>query len=76
MDSKNRAPTPSFRRRRSENICDTNISDNDPSKEFFEACRNGDLTKVSEIANSVNVNARDTTGRRSTPLHFAAGFIE
>lgn len=42
-------------------------------RELFEACRGGDLTKVKTLVNSVNVNSRDTAGRKSTPLHFAAG---
>lgn len=49
------------------------ISGNDPLRELFEACRNGDLSRVKKIATHQNVNARDTAGRKSTPLHFAAG---
>ena len=30
--------------------------------------------KVRELVTPQNVNARDTTGRRSSPLHFAAGY--
>jgi len=41
---------------------------------LFEACRNGDVTKVRRIVNvNSNVNLRDTAGRKSSPLHFAAG---
>ncbi|XP_073238296.1 poly [ADP-ribose] polymerase tankyrase-1-like [Porites lutea] len=44
-------------------------------RELFEACRNGDVTKVRRIVNiNPNVNIRDTAGRKSSPLHFAAGF--
>ncbi|XP_029212832.2 poly [ADP-ribose] polymerase tankyrase-1-like [Acropora muricata] len=44
-------------------------------RELFEACRNGDVTKVRRIVNTnSNVNLRDTAGRKSSPLHFAAGF--
>ncbi|KAB7507404.1 Tankyrase-1 [Armadillidium nasatum] len=50
------------------------ISGNDPLRELFEACRNGDLSRVKKISTHQNVNARDTAGRKSTPLHFAAGF--
>ncbi|XP_070541191.1 poly [ADP-ribose] polymerase tankyrase-2-like [Ptychodera flava] len=46
----------------------------DPNRELFEACRNGDLVRVKKLVSSHNVNARDTAGRKSTPLHFAAGF--
>ncbi|KAL8592133.1 Poly [ADP-ribose] polymerase tankyrase-2 [Nucella lapillus] len=54
---------------------DSNIpSQNDPGRELFEACRNGDLNKVKKLISSNNVNAKDTAGRKSTPLHFAAGF--
>ena len=43
-------------------------------RELFESCRNGDLTKVRRIVSgNSNVNIRDTTGRKSSPLHFAAG---
>ena len=45
-------------------------------RELFEACRNGDVTKVRRIVNiNPNVNIRDTAGRKSSPLHFAAGKI-
>lgn len=49
------------------------ISGSEPLKELFEACRNGDLIRVKKLVNSQNVNARDTAGRKSSPLHFAAG---
>ncbi|XP_065142846.1 poly [ADP-ribose] polymerase tankyrase-1 isoform X3 [Paramisgurnus dabryanus] len=43
-------------------------------RELFEACRNGDVVRVKRLVDSVNVNAKDMAGRKSTPLHFAAGF--
>ncbi|XP_053084895.1 tankyrase, TRF1-interacting ankyrin-related ADP-ribose polymerase b isoform X1 [Pangasianodon hypophthalmus] len=43
-------------------------------RELFEACRNGDVSRVKRLVDSVNVNAKDVSGRKSTPLHFAAGF--
>ncbi|CAH1784884.1 unnamed protein product, partial [Owenia fusiformis] len=43
-------------------------------RELFEACKNGDLVKVKKLVNTSNVNAKDTAGRKSSPLHFAAGF--
>ncbi|XP_007894883.1 poly [ADP-ribose] polymerase tankyrase-2 isoform X1 [Callorhinchus milii] len=46
----------------------------DPARELFEACRNGDVARVKRLVSADNVNARDTVGRRSTPLHFSAGF--
>ena len=49
------------------------ISPNDPLRELFEACKSGDVIRVRAMVDSSNVNARDTAGRRSTPLHFAAG---
>ncbi|KAJ8317508.1 hypothetical protein KUTeg_005412 [Tegillarca granosa] len=49
-------------------------SHNDPGRDLFEACRNGDLNKVKKLVNHHNVNAKDTAGRKSSPLHFAAGF--
>jgi len=48
-------------------------SRNDPNRELFEACRNGDTVKVRKLVNTNNVNAKDTAGRKSSPLHFAAG---
>lgn len=46
----------------------------DAGRELFEACRNGDVARVRKLVTPQNVNCRDTTGRKSTPLHFAAGF--
>uniref|UniRef100_A0A4W4GEQ2 Poly [ADP-ribose] polymerase n=1 Tax=Electrophorus electricus TaxID=8005 RepID=A0A4W4GEQ2_ELEEL len=43
-------------------------------RDLFEACRNGDVSRVKRLVDSVNVNAKDMAGRKSTPLHFAAGF--
>ena len=40
---------------------------------LFEACKNGDLERVASLLLPDNVNSRDVAGRRSTPLHFAAG---
>ena len=40
---------------------------------LFEACKNGDLERVASLLATDNVNSRDTAGRKSTPLHFAAG---
>ena len=48
-------------------------SQSEPNRELFEACRNGDLTRVKKFVNQGNINARDTAGRKSSPLHFAAG---
>lgn len=43
-------------------------------RQLFEACRTGDVSKVTSlIENRWSVNMRDTAGRKSTPLHFAAG---
>lgn len=46
---------------------------NDPLRELFEACKTGDIVKVKKLITAQTVNARDTAGRKSTPLHFAAG---
>ncbi|XP_063290647.1 poly [ADP-ribose] polymerase tankyrase-2 isoform X2 [Pelobates fuscus] len=46
----------------------------EPARELFEACRNGDVERVRKLVSTENVNSRDTAGRKSTPLHFAAGF--
>ena len=40
----------------------------------FEACKNGCLELVKELVNKSNVNNKEKHGRRSTCLHFAAGF--
>ena len=41
--------------------------------DLFEACKCGNLEKVKELLTKENVNSRDSNGRKSTPLHFAAG---
>lgn len=46
----------------------------DPLRELFEACKTGDIVKVKKLVTPKTVNARDTAGRKSTPLHFAAGY--
>ncbi|XP_060795530.1 poly [ADP-ribose] polymerase tankyrase-2-like isoform X1 [Neoarius graeffei] len=43
-------------------------------RELFEACRSGELERVKKLLTADSVNSRDTAGRKSTPLHFAAGF--
>ena len=40
---------------------------------LFEACKDGDLETVKKLLTRQNVNSLDTDGRKSTPLHFAAG---
>ncbi|KAH8295482.1 hypothetical protein KR018_012020 [Drosophila ironensis] len=47
---------------------------NDPLRELFEACKTGEIAKVKKLITPQTVNARDTAGRKSTPLHFAAGY--
>ncbi|XP_063216299.1 poly [ADP-ribose] polymerase tankyrase-like [Bacillus rossius redtenbacheri] len=49
-------------------------SSNDPLRELFEACKTGDIARVKKLVTPQTVNARDTAGRKSTPLHFAAGY--
>lgn len=46
----------------------------DPLRELFEACKVGDIARVRKLITPTTVNARDTAGRKSTPLHFAAGY--
>uniref|UniRef100_A0A2K5K4U9 Poly [ADP-ribose] polymerase n=1 Tax=Colobus angolensis palliatus TaxID=336983 RepID=A0A2K5K4U9_COLAP len=43
-------------------------------RELLEACRNGDVSRVKRLVDAANVNAKDMAGRKSSPLHFAAGF--
>ncbi|CAG2160731.1 unnamed protein product [Oppiella nova] len=52
----------------------TPLSDHQLNKELFTACKNGDAIRVRKLINASNVNIRDTSGRKSTPLHFASGF--
>ena len=43
--------------------------------QLFEACRRGEMTKIQKLVEQqVDINARDMNGRKSTALHFAAGF--
>ncbi|KAK6638711.1 hypothetical protein RUM43_006978 [Polyplax serrata] len=49
-------------------------SSSDPLRELFEACKTGNLIRVKKLVTQQSVNARDTAGRKSTPLHFAAGY--
>ncbi|XP_049764090.1 poly [ADP-ribose] polymerase tankyrase isoform X3 [Schistocerca cancellata] len=46
----------------------------DPLRELFEACKTGDIVRVKKLVTPQTVNAHDTAGRKSTPLHFAAGY--
>ena len=48
-------------------------SGQDRQRMLFEACRNGDIEQVKALMTAQNVNSRDLSGRKSTPLHFAAG---
>lgn len=43
--------------------------------ELFEACKNGDLDRAAQLNSPEVVNAQDVSGRKSTPLHFAAGMF-
>jgi hypothetical protein len=49
------------------------MSSKDQLKQLFEACKSGDAAKVEQLATRSNVSARDTSGRKSTALHFASG---
>jgi hypothetical protein len=40
---------------------------------IFESCRNGDIDRVKQLLHNQSVNDIDSYGRKSTPLHFAAG---
>ena len=53
---------------------DSSQGSSDAGRELFEACRNGDINKVKNLIGTHNVNAKDTAGRKSSPLHFAAGY--
>lgn len=45
----------------------------DDKLNLFDACKNGDLERVASLLTPENINSRDVAGRKSTPLHFAAG---
>ena len=65
---------PSRRSSVASNLMDVGSHENDTGRELFEACRTGDVSRVRYlIQNGWEVNMRDTAGRKSTPLHFAAG---
>jgi tankyrase len=51
------------------------LSPGDPLRDLFEACKHGDVSRVRALVTAQNVNARDTAGRKSSPLHFAAGIV-
>ncbi|MEQ2261526.1 hypothetical protein XENORESO_011655 [Xenotaenia resolanae] len=54
--------------------CTVSGDANGAFRELFEACRNGNVSRVKKLVDAGNVNAKDLAGRKSTPLHFAAGF--
>ena len=56
-------------------LVDNFPQNSESGRELFEACRGGDLAKVKSLVTTLNVNSRDTAGRKSTPLHFAAGMM-
>ncbi|VDK22061.1 unnamed protein product, partial [Taenia asiatica] len=61
----------------SDDVPSPSISSNQPSSEnqIFDACRLGDISRVVTLLDKgVSVDLKDTTGRKSTPLHFAAGY--
>ncbi|XP_032087505.1 poly [ADP-ribose] polymerase tankyrase-2 isoform X3 [Thamnophis elegans] len=58
----------------SSSCCVVAGASSEPARELFEACRNGDVERVKRLVRPENVNGRDTAGRKSSPLHFAAGF--
>ena len=43
--------------------------------EAFDACRNGQLALIKKLINATNANIKDKSGRKSSPLHFAAGML-
>ena len=50
------------------------INLNDENSLAYEACKNGDIFLVKKLVSASNVNLKDRHGRKSTFLHFAAGF--
>lgn len=50
------------------------VSQFEIEQQLLEAARNSDHEILKKICNPQNVNCRDTKGRMSTPLHFAAGY--
>ena len=51
----------------------TRVRETESVSPLFEACKTGDIAAVKQLATRENVNSRDATVRKSTPLHFAAG---
>lgn len=51
----------------------TRVKDSESVSSLFDACKTGDTDAVKRLATPDNVNSRDLSGRKSTPLHFAAG---
>ena len=49
------------------------VKEADDKLNLFEACKNGDLERVASLLTPESVNSRDVAGRKSTPIHFAAG---
>ena len=56
------------------NTSSSNVAHQDDLNNPFDACKNGRLDLVKKLVNSTNVNIKDKHGRKSTCLHFAAGF--
>ena len=63
-------------RRRNDRYLDPIVEEtNQHPDDVFQACRLGNLDLVKRLINKDNCNdKRETTGRRSSCLHFAAGF--
>ncbi|KAG5449039.1 Poly [ADP-ribose] polymerase tankyrase-1 [Clonorchis sinensis] len=59
-----------------QNAClDAQLRSGAMSGQIFDACRTGDAARVKHfLENGLNVQVTDTLGRKSTPLHFAAGY--
>ena len=53
---------------------DFHILLSDSNSAAYEACKNGDIALARQLIHQANVNTKDTHGRKSTFLHFAAGF--
>ncbi|OON19965.1 hypothetical protein X801_04160 [Opisthorchis viverrini] len=58
------------------NAClDAQLRSGAMSGQIFDACRTGDAARVKHfLENGLSVQVTDTLGRKSTPLHFAAGY--
>ena len=55
-------------------VAEAKACQEEPNQELFEVCKKGDLEQVRSLISAANANTRECGGRKSTCLHFAAGY--